>query len=77
MIRPEVRLPVADRDTVDDNTIPPDLTTVTVVNDWWPVHYGHRDDGERELAAAMAERNRQRRQSRIAPARTAAIQEAS
>jgi hypothetical protein len=66
-----------DRDTVDDNTIPPHLTPVTVVNDWWPVHYGHRDDGERELAAAMAERNRQRRHSRIAPARTASIQEAS
>ena len=27
-----------------------------MINDWWPVHYGHRDDGERELAAAIAER---------------------
>ena len=38
--------------------IPPDLDTITVINDWWPVHYGHRDDAERELAAAIAERHR-------------------
>jgi replication initiator protein RepSA len=41
-----------------DNAIPADLDTITVINDWWPVHYGHRDDGERELAAAIAERRR-------------------
>ncbi len=46
------------RDTDDPGDIPPDLDSVTVINDWWPIHYGHRDDGERELAAAIAERHR-------------------
>ena len=46
-----------------DNAIPPDLDTITVINDWWPVHYGHRDDGERELAAAIAERRRATRRT--------------
>jgi hypothetical protein len=36
-----------------------------VINDWWPVHYGHRDDGERELAAAIAERHRQQRRTEL------------
>jgi hypothetical protein len=40
---------------------PIDLDTVTVINDWWPVRFGHRDDGERELAAAIAERHRAQR----------------
>jgi hypothetical protein len=44
-------------DTTDENAIAPDLDTITVINDWWPVRYGHRDDGERELAAAIAERH--------------------
>ncbi len=48
----------------DANPPPVDLATITVINDWWPVHFGHRDDGERELALAIAERNRQRRTSR-------------
>ncbi|WP_219414869.1 replication initiator [Pseudonocardia nigra] len=60
-----------DCDTADDNGIPLDLSTVTVINDWWPVHYGHRDDGERELAAAIAERNRQQRRSKIGTRRAA------
>ena len=60
-----------DRDSDDANEIPPDLDTITVINDWWPVHYGHRDDGERELAAAIAERHRARRRSRITPGRAA------
>jgi hypothetical protein len=47
-----------DGDTDDPGDCPPDLDRITVVNDWWPVHYGHRDDGERELAAAVAERRR-------------------
>jgi hypothetical protein len=47
-----------DTGSTDDNAIPPDLDTITVINDWWPVRYGHRDDGERELAAAIAERRR-------------------
>ena len=42
---------------------PVDLDTVTVINDWWPVRFGHRDDGERELAAAIAGRSRQQRRS--------------
>ena len=50
-------------DTADANHIAPDLDTITVINDWWPVHYGHRDDGERELAAAIAERHRAARRS--------------
>ena len=47
-----------DAETADDNQISPDLDSITVINNWWPVHYGHRDDGERELAAAVAERDR-------------------
>ena len=63
--------PQLDRDTDGDNEIPPDLDTVTVINDWWPVRYGHRDDGERELAAAIAERHLAARQVRTAhPQRT-------
>ncbi len=49
--------------TDDPNEIPPDPTSVVVVNEWWPVHFGHRDDGERELAAAIAEKHRARRRS--------------
>jgi hypothetical protein len=51
-------------DTADDNAIPIDLATVVVVNDWWPVHFGHCDDGERELAAGIAEKHRARRTTR-------------
>ncbi len=47
-----------DAETADDNQIAVDLDTITVINDWWPVHYGHRDNAERELAAAIAERHR-------------------
>jgi hypothetical protein len=50
-------------DTDDPNEIPPDLDSITVVNDWCPVRFGHRDDGERELAAAIAEKHRARRRS--------------
>jgi hypothetical protein len=46
-------------DTDDPNEIPADLATV--INDWHLVGIGHRDDGERELAAAVAERKRQHR----------------
>jgi hypothetical protein len=59
----------ADLDALDAATIgstghPPDRDTITVVNDWWPVRFGHRNDGERELAAAIAERHRAQRRSR-------------
>jgi hypothetical protein len=61
-----------DTDTTDSNGIPPDLGSITVINDWWPVHYGHRDDGERELAAAIAERQLTQRHTTIrAPGRAA------
>ncbi len=58
--------------TDDPNEIPPDPTTVTVINEWWPVRFGHRDDGERELAAAIAEKHRaQRRTTPTSPGRAA------
>ncbi len=38
-----------------------------MVNEWWPVHFGHRNDGERELAAAIAEKHRARRRSTTHP----------
>jgi hypothetical protein len=53
-----------DADTDDPNEIPLDPSTVTVINDWMPVRFGHRDHAERELALAIAERNRAHRQSR-------------
>jgi hypothetical protein len=46
-----------------------DVDTVTVINDWWPVRYGHRDEGERELASAIAGRYRAQRVSRMAGSR--------
>jgi hypothetical protein len=52
-----------DAATDDPNDIPIDLTTVTVINDWMPVAFGHRDYAERELALAIAERNRQHRRT--------------
>jgi hypothetical protein len=51
------------RETEDPSDTPIDLDTVTVVNDWALVHIGHRNHAERELAVAIAERNRQQRQS--------------
>ncbi len=56
-----------DAETIGGNQIPPDLGTITVINDWWPVHYGHRDDGERELAAAIAERHQAQHRSKHRP----------
>jgi hypothetical protein len=50
---------------------PIDLDTVTVINDWWPVRFGHCDDAERELAAAIAERHRAEGRSMIARGRAA------
>jgi hypothetical protein len=51
----------------DDPTVPVDLDTVTVVNDWRVVHIGPRDHAERELALAIAESHRtHRRASRTA-----------
>jgi hypothetical protein len=42
-----------------------------VVNDWAVIHIGHRDQGERELALAIAERNRQQRRSKTTTGRAA------
>ena len=42
---------------------PVDLDTITVINDWHVVHLGHRDHAERELALAIAERNRTQRRT--------------
>jgi hypothetical protein len=50
-----------DRDTTNPDDPAPDPSTVTVVNHWEPVHFGHHSDAERELAGAIAERHRQRR----------------
>lgn len=69
--RLRAELDALDQATDDGNEIPVDLSTVVVINDWVPVHFGHRDDGERELAAAIAERNRQHRQSRTSRRRAA------
>ena len=55
-----------------DDPHPVDLDTVTVINDWWPVHYGHRDEAERELAAAIAESHLALRRSKITTHRRAA-----
>ena len=59
-----LRTALHELDPDGDDPHPIDLDTITVINDWWPVHYGHRDDGERELAAAIAERHRAQRRSR-------------
>jgi hypothetical protein len=56
-------LAALDRATHDPTDIPIDLGSVVVINDWAPVRFGHRDDAERELAAAIAERNRQHRRT--------------
>ena len=45
----------------DSEGEPVDPATVVVVNDWWPVRFGHRDDAEREFAGAIAEKHRTRR----------------
>ena len=61
------------RDTDDPCDTPVDLDTITVVNDWHVVHIGHHDHAERELALAIAERNRsQRRKAPCADIRRAA-----
>ena len=54
----------ADTDNQGDDQASVDLDTVTVINDWAVVQIGHRDHAERELAVAMAERNRTQRRSR-------------
>jgi uncharacterized Zn-finger protein len=65
-------LDALNRDTHGADEIAPDLGNITVINDWWPIHYGHRDDAERELAAAIAERRRAQRHRTIrAPGRAA------
>jgi hypothetical protein len=52
---------LADLDDGDRGLSAP--SSVVVINDWVPVHFGHRDEAERELALAIAERKRQCRRS--------------
>jgi hypothetical protein len=52
-----------DTDNYGEDIGPVDLDTITVVYDWRVVHLGHRDHAERELALAIAERNRARRRT--------------
>jgi hypothetical protein len=52
-----------DTETNDPDDIPIDPTGVVVINDWMPIRFGHRDHAERELALAIAERNRQHRRT--------------
>jgi hypothetical protein len=51
----------ADTDNGDD--IPVGLDTITVINDWHVTHIGHHAHAERELALAIAERNRSQRRT--------------
>ena len=51
----------ADTDNHGVEVGPLDLDTITVINSWHVVHIGHRDHTERELALAIAERNRTHR----------------
>ncbi|MHA6781883.1 replication initiator [Pseudonocardia saturnea] len=57
-------LDALDRDTWGESGAPLDLDTVTVVNDWRLLGVGHQNHAERELAVAIAERNRQQRTTR-------------
>jgi hypothetical protein len=66
-----LRTALGELDPDGDDRHPIDLDTVSVINDWWPIRFGHRNDGERELAAAIAECHRARRRSRITPGRAA------
>jgi hypothetical protein len=50
-----------DTDNHGHDVGPVDLDTITVINDWQVVRIGHRDHAERELALAIAERNRAQR----------------
>jgi hypothetical protein len=53
----------ANTDNPDDESLPVDLDTITVINDWTVTHIGHHDHAERELALAIAERNRTQRRT--------------
>ncbi len=61
-----------DTDNYGDDAGPVELDTITVVNDWRVVHIGHRDHAERELALAIAERNRTQRRTPPTSRRAAA-----
>ncbi len=54
--------------TKDPNHNPTDPESVAVINDW---HLAHNNHGERELALAIAERNRQHRRNTIDTRRAA------
>ena len=61
----------ADTDNRGRPAGPVDLDTVLVVNDWAVARIGHRDHAERELALAIAERNRAQRRTPRASRRAA------
>ena len=52
--------------TLDQLDGPPELKTITVVNDWRLVGIGHHTNADRELALAIAERRLQHRSTRRA-----------
>jgi hypothetical protein len=54
------------------NDVPPDPDSIVVINDWRLVGIGHRDDAERELAHAIAERRCEQRRRTIAAVGSAA-----
>jgi replication initiator protein RepSA len=62
----------ADTDNPGDQDVPVDLDTITVINDWTVTHIGHHDHAERELALAIAERNRTQRHTTQTTRRAAA-----
>ena len=53
------------------------LDTVTVVNSWAVVRFGHRDHAERELALAIAERHRAQRRSTTTPSTSPTVRRAA
>ena len=53
----------ADTDNHGETVGTVDLDTITVINDWHVIHIGHRNHVERELALAIAERNRAQQRS--------------
>jgi len=57
-LRTELDQLTADTDNRGDDVGPVDLDTITVISDWRVLHIGHHDHAERELALAIAERNR-------------------
>ena len=60
------------RATDSPDEFPPDPADFVVVNDWVPVAFGHRNEAERELAGAIADRNATQRRTARTTRRAAA-----